>query len=154
MSIVSLAIIGKNNEPLYLRQLVNDEPSENDLFGLPAISQDDRVCVSDNTTTCSIRHQFILNEALERLKVHEESGFAWRASGATGSGAMFVGLLYPIEEMRVYGQSKVDISSRVVIYRPSVTSFCLFIKTNTSMRHSSYSSRLHHDNESQDRRCG
>jgi hypothetical protein len=124
MSIVSLAIIGKNNEPLYLRQFANDELSENDLFCLPPVSQGDRV--SDNAATCSIRHQFILNEALERLKVHEKSCFAWRASGATGSGAMFVGLLYPIEDMRVYGQSKFDISSRVVIYRPIVTTSTFF----------------------------
>jgi hypothetical protein len=104
MSVVSLAIVGNNNEPLYLRQF-EDESSANEkyVFGFQSVSQGDRV--SDNATSCSVRHQFILHEALERLKVHEESGFAWRASGATGSEAMVVGLLYPIDDMRVYGQS-------------------------------------------------
>jgi hypothetical protein len=104
MSVISLAIIGKNDEPLYLRQFEDESPAnEKDVFGFPPAYQGDRV--SDNATSCSIRHQFILHEALERLKVHEESGFAWRASGASGPDAMFVGLLYPIDDMRVYGQS-------------------------------------------------
>jgi hypothetical protein len=139
MSIVSLAIVGKNNEPLYVRQFEDESSAdEKDVFGFPSVSQGDRV--SDNATSCSIRHQFILHEALERLKIHEESGFAWRASGATGSEAMFVGLLSPIEDMRVYGQSlatwKESVKRRHFVLMSSFLQTdcsCSFLKTNTLM---------------------
>lgn len=101
MSVVSLAIVGKNNEPLYLREFT-DEPylSETDLFGLALPSSE----APSNAPACSIRQQFILCEALERLNVHDASGFAWRASGASGADAKFVGFLTLVEDLRVYGK--------------------------------------------------
>jgi hypothetical protein len=100
MSVVSVAIIGRNNEPLFLREFGEAGPlSENDNFG---ISQADNASSSDDH--CSIRQQFILKEALERLDYLDIPGFFWRTASATGTdGKCFVGMLFPVEDLRVYG---------------------------------------------------
>lgn len=100
MSAVSIAIVGRSNEPLYVREFTADEaPSEKDLFG---ISLDGNA--SSDANDCSVRQQFILKEGMERLEHIDIPGFFWRASGATGNDANFVGCLFPIEDLRVYGK--------------------------------------------------
>jgi len=113
MALVSLAVVGRENEPLYLREfrplnkgsafenesLVTETTKEDDPFGFFTES---RSCSHDD---CSLRYQFIIHAALDRFE--EITGpladNRWRTPGATGSNAMWVGLLCPIEEVRVYG---------------------------------------------------
>jgi hypothetical protein len=49
--------------------------------------------------------QFIVHAALDRFEeiTGPASGSRWRTPGASGSDAMWVGLLSPVEDMRVYG---------------------------------------------------
>jgi hypothetical protein len=107
MSAVSLAIIGKSNEPLYLKEFFRDASSsgkseevisEEELFGLPPPSTPRHV-------DCSMRQQFLLHDALDRFEqlAGPHPGYAWRAPGVSGTDAMWVGLLCPVEDLRVYG---------------------------------------------------
>lgn len=98
MSAVALAVIGKNNVPLYIKTFRNetDEPSDEELFGLPKKSQQ------------SLRQQFILHSALDRFEKLSGPypGCAWREhypETTVGNDAMFAGLLCPVEDLRVYG---------------------------------------------------
>lgn len=113
MAMLSLAIVGKNNEPLFLREFreesaggfLNDVP-EAELFGLTVSSSGGLTDgFSSKAKECSLRQQFILHAALDRFDELSgpPPGFAWRAPGSTGTDAMWVGLLCPVEEMRVYG---------------------------------------------------
>ena len=51
------------------------------------------------------QNQFIVHSALDRFEelTGPASGNRWRAPGATGNDAMWVGLLCPVEGLRVYG---------------------------------------------------
>jgi len=100
MSVVSVAIINRDNCPLYVREFGDGGTSfPNDYFGQ---SETDDAPTKD--ARCSIRQQFILMEALERLNHVDAPGFYWRTAGATGTDANFVGLMFPIEDLRVYGK--------------------------------------------------
>jgi hypothetical protein len=105
MAAISLSIIGKNNKPLFIREfdenLSTDSIFEELLFGLPAPEER----VSSSCITCSTRHQFIMHAALDRFEqlAGPPPGYGWRKPGETGVDGMFVGLLYPVEDMRVYG---------------------------------------------------
>jgi hypothetical protein len=119
MSAVSIAIVGRQDEPLFLKEYPTkywSDPdsyhSEEDLFGISSLSS-----MQDTTTTrrqrreqhgdfgCSLKQQSILHAALDRFMhlVGPPPGFGWRTPGTTGSDAMFVGLLCPVEDYRVYG---------------------------------------------------
>lgn len=123
--IVGLAIIGKNNEPLYLKEFCassSEVSSEAQLFGLATTATTTSAAAADTTDTtttssstpvsrrpsCSLRLQFIFHSALDRLE--QESGpppgFAWRRkdNSITGTPAMFVGLLERQDEYSVYGK--------------------------------------------------
>lgn len=79
MAAVGLCIIGKRNDPLYIKVFEEDD---------------------------ALRLQFILHDALDRFEQLEgpPPGYAWRTgSGVSGADAMFVGLLQPVEELLVYG---------------------------------------------------
>lgn len=121
MAAISLAIVGKNNEPLYVREFLDENcqsgeiPYES-LFGLtpmapssPSSPPDENTPSSSSSSPsaeCSLRQQFILHAALDRLEqlAGPPPGYGWRVkSGATGTDGMFVGLLAPVEELRVYG---------------------------------------------------
>lgn len=124
MAALSLAIIGKNNEPLYIKEFFDDSKgaridllSEEELFGLPVpaaetIGTDDATSDQqkqhqDTSVDCaSLRQQFILHAALDRFieLAGPPPGYRWRKQGVTGADAMFVGLLCPVEDMRVYGR--------------------------------------------------
>lgn len=115
MSALSLAIIGKNNEPLYMKEfreagLSEEMYDERILFGLSTAPSEKEGNSSKMTLggfDCSSRHQFILHSALDRFEqlAGPPPGYGWRqATGAAGTDGMFVGLLTPIEELRVYGK--------------------------------------------------
>ena len=98
MAALSLAIIGTNNEPLFIREFEknDDAISEEELFGISSTKTFDGV-------NCSTKHQFILHAALDRYvqMAGPPPGYGWRQN--TNADGMFIGLLYPVEEMRVYG---------------------------------------------------
>jgi hypothetical protein len=109
MSVISVAIVGKNNEPLYMKEFSNNFGSnieEEELFGFTTSHDEpENEIVTLADSQCSIRQQFILHAALDRFEqlAGPPPGFGWRKPGVSGSDGMFVGLLYPIEQMRVYG---------------------------------------------------
>jgi len=109
MTLVSLAIVGKDNEPLYMRDFTvgksSDQPESQDVkvekpdpFGFFTMGNHPH-------ESSSLRHQFIIHAALDRFEeiTGPNSGNRWRTPGSTGSDAMWVGLLCPMEELRVYG---------------------------------------------------
>jgi hypothetical protein len=108
MAARSLAIIGKNNEPLYIKEFRDesqpDDVPEEELFGLPPAA--DGNGSSTGGWDCSIRHQFIFHAALDRYEQLAGSvpGCGWRTFGVSGTDAMLLGLLCPVEDMRVYGE--------------------------------------------------
>ena len=106
MAAIRLAILGKNNEPLFIREFEKNAEtvmSEEELFGIASKT------TFGGTTECSTRQQFILHSALDRYEqlAGPPPGFGWRknTNNVTNGGpdGMFVGLLCPVEEMRVYG---------------------------------------------------
>ncbi len=110
MSVISLAIIGKNIRPIFLKEFFDENSasdladSEAELFGLtPPASK--TLKDPSNSVSCSIRQQFLLHAALDRFEQLNGPlpGCAWRAPGVVGTDAMFVGLLCPVEDMRIYG---------------------------------------------------
>lgn len=126
MALVSIGIVGKDNEPLYLCDFVggknnnrNDKGNENeDCINNPASPEedhdDDPFGFFHNNSNksnvplvsfhdCSLHFQFILHASLDRLEEMTAPGQRWRTPGATGSEAMWVGLLCPVENYRVYG---------------------------------------------------
>jgi len=116
MAAVSLAILGKDNDPLYVREFSSGGNSddclddEGALFGFAATaSSESSASPSQPQATpafdCSLHQQFILHAALDRFEQLSgpPPGFAWRKPGVTSHDAMFVGLLCPVEDLRVYG---------------------------------------------------
>lgn len=117
MSAIALAILGKNNLPLYIQEFhaSNREKdaavTEEELFGLPARKEQQQqqqstaAAASALPPKCSLRLQFVLHAALDRFEqlAGPHPGCGWRLPGVTGNEAMFVGLLLPDQDMRVYG---------------------------------------------------
>ena len=121
MAAVSLTILGKNCEPLFIKEFSSEngptelEATEEELFGFHVSGSQahDRRGNDDNNhhhgrrfgKDCSLRQQFILHAALDRFEQLSgpPPGYGWRAPGVAGSDAMFVGLLTPVEDMKVYG---------------------------------------------------
>ncbi|GKZ01437.1 trafficking protein particle complex subunit 2-like protein [Mayamaea pseudoterrestris] len=102
MAAIALAILGKKNEPLYLREFQSNHHdsavTEEELFGLESAADDHQ----SEAEKCSVKQQFILHAALDRFDQIVSRG-QWRKQGDAGTDAMFVGLLCPVEDMRVYG---------------------------------------------------
>lgn len=109
MTLISLAIVGKRNEPLFLKEFRDDVTSmdipEAELFGLAVQSGMGTDGFSARAKECSLKQQFILHAALDRFDELLGVGgdHSWRDPNATGADAMWVGLLCPVEDMRVYG---------------------------------------------------
>ena len=112
MAAISLCVIDRNNQPLYMREFIDDAQntnltSEEQLFALPVAKDGDGSSIGG--FQCSVRHQFILHAALDRFEqlAGPPPGYGWRKTeDVSGMDAMFVGLLCPVEEMRVYGKSR------------------------------------------------
>jgi hypothetical protein len=109
MTLVSLAIVGKSNEPIFLKEF-RDEHSiadipEAELFGLNTVTKGGTDGFTTSAKECSLRQQFILHAALDRFEelAGPPPGFGWREEGAIGTDGMWVGLLCPVDELRCYG---------------------------------------------------
>jgi trafficking protein particle complex subunit 2 len=101
MAAVSLAVVGKNNQLLYIREFVEEVgniPDEFVLFGLSPAP-----LPSSSNTTCSLKQEFLLFSALDRFEelAGPPPGYGWR--NQPGTDGMFMGLLAPVNELRVYG---------------------------------------------------
>lgn len=120
MALVSLAIVGRDNEPLYLRDFgTNPADAAVDLRGVDSDTDTEQQHQQNDddafgffnregrsaNDSCSLRHQFIIHAAIDRFEemTGSSSGGRWRTPGAVGNNAMWVGLLCPIEEVKVYG---------------------------------------------------
>lgn len=112
MALRSIAIVGKNDEPVYLKEFhyqnaIEDDIPEAELFGLAVSTKGGGRTdgFSTKAKVCSLKQQFTLHAALDRFEELSgpPPGFGWRETGASGNDAMWVGLLCPVEEARVYG---------------------------------------------------
>mmetsp|Transcript_26080 Transcript_26080/g.59242 ORF Transcript_26080/g.59242 Transcript_26080/m.59242 type:complete len:161 (-) Transcript_26080:271-753(-) len=94
MVLASIAVLGKENNPLYIRAFgrgSKEEPSQDQL----------------------LRFHFVVHTALdfveEKVTAQKSAGASSGASGSGGAASAkldpYLGLLYPIEDLRVYGYS-------------------------------------------------
>ena len=114
MALLSIAIVGKTNEPIFLKEFNKEENVEGigevELFGLSfstdPTSGDKKK--GPGGFNCGLKQQFILHAALDRFDqlAGPPPGFGWRDSNTSGPDAMFVGCLCPVEENRVYGENR------------------------------------------------
>ena len=108
MVALSLAVVDRNNRPLYLEEFVDPTsppPSDEEMMGI-GVAPSVQGGGDGGGGRCSIRHQFILLAALDRM----DTLIGLQADGKRDG--MFLGLLMPVDEMRVYGTC-----GRVVIWR-------------------------------------
>lgn len=99
MAAISIAILSKDNVPLYLRDFGDANIPDEELFGITDIP------VREGKT-CSLGQQFLIHAATDRLEqMAGPLGMGLRRENHIGTDAMFLGLLYPVEDMRVYGYS-------------------------------------------------
>ena len=99
MVALSLAVVDRNNRPLYLEEFVDPTsppPSDEEMMGI-GVAPSVQGGGDGGGGRCSIRHQFILLAALDRM----DTLIGLQADGKRDG--MFLGLLMPVEEMRVYG---------------------------------------------------
>eukprot|EP00529_Nitzschia_sp_RCC80_P033611 CAMPEP_0113464350 /NCGR_PEP_ID=MMETSP0014_2-20120614/13158_1 /TAXON_ID=2857 /ORGANISM="Nitzschia sp." /LENGTH=210 /DNA_ID=CAMNT_0000356433 /DNA_START=63 /DNA_END=695 /DNA_ORIENTATION=- /assembly_acc=CAM_ASM_000159 len=113
--VTSVAILGKDNGPLYIREFaIDDQQHQQDeselLFDLPMVGCGTDTASGTATSKCSVRQQFIMYAALDRLDqlAGPPPGYGWRNNNKNsvnngGADGMFVGLLCPAEDQRVYG---------------------------------------------------
>lgn len=127
MAAIGLAIIGKNNSPLYVREFLSEHDTESSnssngydddyddeavLFGLtpnpPSTSSNSNI--KQATTAASARCWFVLQTALDRLEQLTKTPDGKKkttnnssSNSSSNNNANFVGLLLPLEETRVYG---------------------------------------------------
>ena len=103
MAAIGLAVIGKNNEPLYVQEFLSEHETEEDeavLFGLKPLSTN-----SIETQTVSGKCWFALHAALDRLEQLTKTldNKKKTIQGGGGKNNNFVGLLLPLDATRVYG---------------------------------------------------
>eukprot|EP01083_Nonionella_stella_P015382 43032_1 len=104
MSLITLAVVGKDNNPLYIRDFGSDsvyEPApeqltEQDPFGFFE-SQ-----ASSLSESSSLKNQFIMHSALDRLEELTNDSSSTERSKA-GLNSMWIGLLGCFDEAKVYG---------------------------------------------------
>lgn len=104
--------------PLYIQEFYaasherDAAVTEEELFGLPVhrdplpvTSSASSPPSSKSSPKCSLRQQFVLHAALDRFEqlAGPHPGCGWRQPGVSGNDAMWVGLLLPDQDMRVYG---------------------------------------------------
>jgi hypothetical protein len=132
MAAIALAIFGKNNSSIYLREFISDtggdsiespnnsgndyDNDEGVLFGMEPLSASTStstsISISTSTSTsndnscCSVRHRFVLHSALDRLEqltTNPDGTMKKKIAINNAKNNNFLGLLLPIEETRVYG---------------------------------------------------
>mmetsp|Transcript_18818 Transcript_18818/g.52569 ORF Transcript_18818/g.52569 Transcript_18818/m.52569 type:complete len:185 (+) Transcript_18818:130-684(+) len=120
MAAIGLAIVGKNNSPLYVREFLSedggdsDDPFEDDeaavLFGLESTTGAE--ASSSVSSRASGKCWFALHAALDRL----EQLTTEPVSGKKKNENNFVGLLLPFGETRIYGyQANTRVSFLLVV---------------------------------------
>mmetsp|Transcript_19838 Transcript_19838/g.28962 ORF Transcript_19838/g.28962 Transcript_19838/m.28962 type:complete len:213 (-) Transcript_19838:226-864(-) len=129
MSLITVAVIGKDNNPLYLRDFVdNDSPysyspaqdalssmsDEDDPFGFftesSSTKNSDQHYMNDSS---SLKNQFLIHSALDRLEEMEDDSAAGMGStrsgeakrSSVGPNSMWIGSLGCFDETKVYGYS-------------------------------------------------
>ena len=121
MSVISFAVIGKNRQPIYMKEFTSEKSSKDtdddtQLFGIAPSSSSPTNVVSSSSFNqdggrcdCSIRQQFIIHDALDYMEQWIESQNTktlQQQQQQNAHAAMFAGLLCPIEDMRVYGKTQ------------------------------------------------
>ncbi len=101
MAAVGIAIIGRNNEPLYVREFLAEHETENGddyalLFGMKPLSK-------GNAQSASSKCWFALHAALDRLEQLTKTLDGKKKTLQGDKHKNFVGMLLPFEETRVYG---------------------------------------------------
>ncbi|KAL9182034.1 hypothetical protein ACHAXT_012377 [Thalassiosira profunda] len=100
MSLATLAVVGRDGAPLYLRDFAEGD-NDGDLFG-------DEIDVAETTQQqtaawpCNVKYQFVLHAACQRLEESLKEN-KWRVPGATGAEACWVGFLCLSDNLRAYG---------------------------------------------------
>lgn len=99
-ALVSLALIGKDNEPLYLRDFI--PASEEDTTDATSSVDDDPFgfMPCSGNESC-LRNHFIIHASLDAFE--EQLALKQQQSSSSNSNDSYMGLLCPIEELRVYG---------------------------------------------------
>eukprot|EP00549_Striatella_unipunctata_P016913 CAMPEP_0118720516 /NCGR_PEP_ID=MMETSP0800-20121206/30152_1 /TAXON_ID=210618 ORGANISM="Striatella unipunctata, Strain CCMP2910" /NCGR_SAMPLE_ID=MMETSP0800 /ASSEMBLY_ACC=CAM_ASM_000638 /LENGTH=179 /DNA_ID=CAMNT_0006628161 /DNA_START=13 /DNA_END=552 /DNA_ORIENTATION=- len=108
MALVSVAIIGKDGEPLFLQDYEGSKEVKRNTdngFGLDSSFglAGEGLLPFELEDASSLRHQFLIHGSLDRFEELADPKKKWRPQGASGSNAMWVGLLYPVENLRLYG---------------------------------------------------
>mmetsp|Transcript_27457 Transcript_27457/g.38639 ORF Transcript_27457/g.38639 Transcript_27457/m.38639 type:complete len:187 (+) Transcript_27457:35-595(+) len=107
MALLCLAVLGKENEPLYLRDVTRDFESD-DEEKLAEEKEDYFGFASNSETTenhLALRLEFMMHASLDKLEdiTGQFPGRRWRNPGVTGPDANWIGHLCPMEDTRIYG---------------------------------------------------
>jgi Sedlin, N-terminal conserved region len=96
MALLCLAIVGKNNEPLYVHDMASQDDETNDddvdIFGFSEVAANDSL---------SFRNEFMMHASLDRLA--EIAGSPSQFRNRSGSNTKWIGLLCPMEDTCIYG---------------------------------------------------
>jgi len=95
MALVSLAVFSKENELAYAKDFQEYQRLDplDDPFGL--LGQSNQKDGANNS--CSVRHEFIYYSAIDRLND------IFHKKRSTNDNSMWLGLMLPVDELRVYG---------------------------------------------------
>lgn len=113
MSLTALAVVNRHGTPLYLRDYAKDsnllfnlygqlDDDDADIFGDEIITVEETSTKQKEEWPCQLKYQFILHSACQRLE-DVLRGNQWKAPGASGMDACWVGLLCLSDNLRAYG---------------------------------------------------
>ena len=96
MALVSLAVFSKENELAYAKDFQEYQRLDplDDPFAL--LGQSNQKDGANNS--CSVRHEFIYYSAIDRLND------IFQKKRSTNDNSMWLGLMLPVDELRVYGK--------------------------------------------------
>ncbi|KAL7530137.1 hypothetical protein ACHAWF_003261 [Thalassiosira exigua] len=113
MSLTALAVVGRQGTPLYLRDYANDctllfdlhnqlGEDDSDIFGDGLDAIEGITAKQRDEWPCQMKYQFTLHSSCQRLDdVLRDNN--WKAPGAVGTDACWVGLLCLADNLRAYG---------------------------------------------------
>mmetsp|Transcript_15266 Transcript_15266/g.27751 ORF Transcript_15266/g.27751 Transcript_15266/m.27751 type:complete len:190 (-) Transcript_15266:319-888(-) len=113
MSLTAFAVVSQQGTPLYLRDYATNsnllfnlygDDDDSDMFGDGIITVEETTMKQKETWPCQLQYQFILHSACQRLEdVLRGNSNQWKAPGASGMDACWVGLLCLSDNLRAYG---------------------------------------------------
>lgn len=114
MSIVALAVISRQGNPLYLRDYADDSnllfdlsgqsgDDDDDIFGDDIIPIKETSSKQKEEWPCRLKYQFVLHSASQKLE-DVLRGDQWKAPGASGMESCWVGFLCSSDNFRAYGE--------------------------------------------------